>query len=131
VNLPLTGQLRDDLWEIAFPGTPLDERSSFGDTYAVADSAERAESAFAALEEAIERRGDTDAYPFHVMGSQGLLWLQESLTSQEEKITLLTRLRWIANEGLRLHASDPVLRQLQRDLETAYLSVATMQAEGF
>jgi tetratricopeptide (TPR) repeat protein len=95
------------------------------------DSAERAESAFAALEEAIERRGDTDAYPFHVMGRQGLLWLQESSTSQEEKITLLTRLRWIANEGLRLHPSDAVLRQLQRDLETAYLSIAAMQADGF
>jgi hypothetical protein len=95
------------------------------------DSADRVELAFDALDEAIDRRGETDAYPFHVMGRQGLLWLQESPTSQEEKITLLTRLRWIASEGLRLHPGDHVLRQLERDLDTAYLSVAAMQAEGF
>jgi tetratricopeptide (TPR) repeat protein len=95
------------------------------------DASERVEEAFGALEDAIERRGDKDPYPFDVMCRQGLLWLQESPTSQEEKITTLTRLRWIANEGVRLHPSDPQLRQLQRDLETAYLSIAAMQAEGF
>ena len=50
---------------------------------------------------------------------------------KRKKITLLTRLRWVANEGLRLHPSEPVLRQLERDLETAYLAIATMQAEGY
>ncbi len=95
------------------------------------DSPGRVEAAFEALEDAIERRGEIDAYPFSVMGRQGLHWLEEAQIAQEEKITLLTRLRWVANEGLRLHPSDPVLRQLERDLETAYLAIATMQAEGY
>ena len=42
------------------------------------DSPERVDAAFDALDDAIARRGEVDAYPFHVMGRQGLLWLQES-----------------------------------------------------
>src|SRR6266699_812511 len=35
-QLPLSRELRDSLWNIAFPGDPVDGRSTLGDTYAVA-----------------------------------------------------------------------------------------------
>jgi hypothetical protein len=93
------------------------------------DSRDRVEEAFAALEDAIDARGQSDAYPFHVMGLQGLNWLRESSEGPEEGMSLLARLRYIANEGLRLHPRDPVLRQLERDLEAAYLALGAIQAD--
>jgi tetratricopeptide (TPR) repeat protein len=91
------------------------------------DAVERAAEAFETLEEAISRRGDVDAYPYHVMGNQGLAWLRESPQSPDEKLELLSRFRQIVGEGLRAHPRDPVLRQLGRDLEGAYLAVAAVQ----
>lgn len=95
-----------------------------------AEAGERVEAAFEALEDAIEKRGDTDAYPFHVMGNQGLNWLRESSLGTDEAQTLLARLRYVANEGLRLHPRDAVLRLLERDLDAARLALAAIEAEG-
>jgi hypothetical protein len=79
--------------------------------------------AFAVLEEAIDKRGKDDPYPFHVMGSQGLAWARQAPLARDEKLYLLERLRFTVNAGVRLHRTDQALDQLAKDLEKYYLLV--------
>jgi tetratricopeptide (TPR) repeat protein len=85
---------------------------------------ERAEEAFKELEDAISRRGKNDSYPYHVIGSQGLAWARRAIISKEEKSRLLTRLRAIADEGVRFHPKQRDLQKLAKDLEREYLMLA-------
>jgi hypothetical protein len=81
-------------------------------------------AAFAELDEAIEQRGRIDAYAFHVYGSQGLACAH---LSADERATPLQILRRVVGEGLELHPTRRDLQQLVRDLETAYLRLATSE----
>jgi hypothetical protein len=83
--------------------------------------------AFAELDEAIEQRGRIDAYAFHVYGSQGLAWANRAHLSVDERTTLLQTLRRVVAEGLELHRARRDLPQLARDLEAAYLRLATSE----
>lgn len=87
------------------------------------EATDAASEAFAALEDAIDRRGKKDPYPFHVMGSQGLAWVGQAPLARDEKLNLLARLRFIVNAGVRLHKTDQALGQLAKDLEKYYLLV--------
>jgi hypothetical protein len=92
------------------------------------DSRERVEDALAELEDAVIRRGAHDSYPAHAMGSQGLAWVRHGPLSNDEQLTLLPRLRHVVEAALDDHASNPVLRQLRRDLEEAYLLIGAVEA---
>jgi len=88
---------------------------------------EQVDAAFGELDEAIEQRGRKDAYAFHVFGSQGLAWANRAHLSTDERKTLLQTLRRVVDEGIQLHPQRRDLRQLARDLEAAYLRLATSE----
>lgn len=88
-------------------------------------ASEQVAAAFEELDEAIASRGRQDFYPFHVYGSQGLAWVNRSDLSQSEKAQLLQLLRGVVTDGLKLHNGNRELGQLARDLEAAYLKLAT------
>lgn len=91
----------------------------------IAGATEMANEAFESLQDAIDRRGKVDPYPYHIMGSQGLAWTRKMPGTSEERIRLIERLRYVVSEGISRHSGDSSLRQLAKDLEREYLLVGT------
>ncbi len=89
-----------------------------------AASATQVEAAFAELDEVIASRGQRDSYPFHIYGSQGLSWSKRAGLPREARETLLRALRRVVDEGIELHGDNRELKQLAKDLQTAYLKLA-------
>ncbi len=85
---------------------------------------DRAEAALVELEDVIRRRGETDAYAYHVYGSQGLRWARRAPMSTDDRARLLDRLRRLVAEGVRRHPRQGDLKQLSDDLQKEYLSLA-------
>ena len=85
---------------------------------------EQVELAFGELDEAIAQRGRSDPYPFHIYGSQGLAWAKRAPVSEDERKRLLQTLRRVVGEGAELHPGRRDLRQLAKDLQAEYLSLA-------
>jgi hypothetical protein len=83
-----------------------------------------AAQAFSELEEAIQERGSTDSYPYHVYGSQGLAWARRAIMTDEERVALLDRLRSVMNEAVRRHSQSRGLQQLRADVEAEYLEMS-------
>jgi hypothetical protein len=65
----------------------------------------------------IERRGDADAYPFHVLGSQGLSWARRGIQLRRERETFVRLLIETIEKGLEKHPRVGDLRQLLSDLK--------------
>jgi hypothetical protein len=82
------------------------------------------DEALAELDDAIEQRGATDAYPYHVLGSQGLAWTRRAPISDRDKVEMLERLRATLSAGIRNHRANDELKQLGSDLEKEYLYMA-------
>ena len=80
-----------------------------------------ASEAIAQLEEAIERRGKQDPYPYHVLGSQGLSWARRAIISRSQKRMLLERLHHFLKQGLQRHPRRSELQQLASDLHKEIL----------
>lgn len=90
-------------------------------------SDERAEEAIEALEDAISRRGRSDPYPFHVLGSQGLSWIRRAPMPRERRIQLLAHFRELLRQGVRWHPYREELRGLYKDVDGAYLSMSVVE----
>lgn len=84
-------------------------------------SRDAADQAFAELTDAIEERGRTDFYPYHVLGSQGLSWIRQAPLTRDEKAAELARILKIVKQGATLHPSRDELSQLSNDLQREYL----------
>ena len=91
------------------------------------DSRERADQAIRELEGAIAARGDRDSYPYHVLGSQGLRWVRRSHLSRDEKVRVVTGIRAIVKEGVRKHGQNAELKQLDRDIDQAFMLLAVQE----
>ena len=74
------------------------------------------------LEEMIEATGRVDAYPYHVLGSQGLAWARRAPLTLLEKRAVLASLLRIVEEGVRHHPRAQDLAALLRDLKGDWLS---------
>jgi tetratricopeptide (TPR) repeat protein len=85
------------------------------------DAPARADEAFKHLEDAIEYRGETDPYPYHILGSQGLGWVRHAIMSREDKRNTLSRLERIVGEGVKHHPLQKDLIQLQEDIKKEIL----------
>jgi hypothetical protein len=83
-----------------------------------------AQDAIAELEDTISRRGKSDAYPYHVLGSQGRSWVRRAGLEPGERNMLLGRLLKLAEEGVTNHPGRAELRQLRDDLKREYLLTA-------
>lgn len=82
---------------------------------------ERADEAFAELRDAIRRRGQSDSYPYHVLGSQGLRYVRRAPFTSAERAAVLSELLEALDGGLRFHSGNAELAQLRSDVEREYL----------
>jgi hypothetical protein len=85
------------------------------------DSEARASDAFSILEDLIRRRGATDSYPFHVLGSQGLGWVRRGIHGREKKAEFIKKLITKVELGVSKHPRTSDLKNLKRDLESELL----------
>ncbi|HEY6140366.1 MAG TPA: SIR2 family protein [Thermoanaerobaculia bacterium] len=88
---------------------------------------ETAREALGELQDAITKRGKDDAYPYHVIGSQGLSWLRRAIIGPDERGREFAALLSIVREGANYHPRAADLRQLCSDLEREYLMIAVPQ----
>jgi len=94
-----------------------------------ADAAVLAEEALGRLENAIQHRGGSDAYPYHVLGSQGLSWARRAGLKRLEHRALLERLLHNVEDGVKRHAASRELQKLHADLRREYL-MTTVSTSG-
>lgn len=85
---------------------------------------ERAEDAFAELDDVIGTRGASDGHAFHILGSQGLHYARRAPLAFDERLRLLDRLRGTVKRGVALHPDSDDLKQLRDDLEKEYMLLA-------
>jgi hypothetical protein len=86
---------------------------------------EAVEEAFADLEEVIADNGRNDRYPYHVLGSQALAYVNRAGSLPlEQRAVLLARARALVDEGRNNHPRAAELETLYRDLTQGYLNLA-------
>lgn len=78
----------------------------------------------ALLEGVIASRGETDSYPYHVLGAQGLAWSRRS-RSNDERRRLLGYFQNVLEQGLRKHPFRRDLIQLNADIKSDLLMTVT------
>lgn len=88
------------------------------------DAPKLVEEATRILEDLITRRGITDTYPYHVLGSQGLSWARRGIAGSIDKERYLGKLIKRVEEGVGRHPHAGDLRQLLEDVRKEYLSLA-------
>jgi len=88
------------------------------------DAVENADAALGELQTAVERRGRTDSYPYHVLGAQGLRWVRRAPLSSDQRCELCGSLWKRVKEGCERHPDEADLKQLEEDLGREYLSYA-------
>jgi len=77
------------------------------------------------LKAQIRARGKTDAYPYHVLGSQVLGWIRKSPMDKEKKRSLLKEVKGLLEEGAARHRSKRYnLPQLALEIQRETLELA-------
>jgi len=76
------------------------------------------------LEYLISMVGERDAYPYHVLGSQGLAWARRGIASSQERERYLRGLISQVDDGCRHHPKAGDLRQLLNDLRKEQMHIA-------
>lgn len=94
------------------------------------DASTLAETALGRLENVIQHRGQVDAYPYHVLGTQGLAWARRAVLTSSQKRALLERLLSAVQGGLKHHARSRELQKLLPDLQKEYLLTTTTSASS-
>jgi hypothetical protein len=79
------------------------------------------------VDEQIEKRGKTDPYPYHILGSQALLFMTRCVYLEEKK-AIIVNARNMVKKGLQYHSRNPELIDLDRELQDAYLGLALDRA---
>jgi hypothetical protein len=92
------------------------------------ESEARASEATTILEDYIRQRGDSDSYPFHVLGSQGLAWSRRGIRGKLAQATYLQSLLTLLTEGTRKHPRSQDLKSLRRDVQKELLSLAVISS---
>jgi hypothetical protein len=80
------------------------------------------------LESVVLRRPDQRAHAYHIMGSQGLIWAQQSSMVLEDKRIFLTMLRDRVRSALPAD-TDNMLSTLEKELQRQLLSLAVAQKD--
>jgi hypothetical protein len=76
----------------------------------------------------IERMGERDSYPYHVLGSQGLAWVRRGILSTIEKERYLRDIMIQLEEGYRRHPRVAELKKLMEDVKQEHLQIAVSTA---
>lgn len=69
----------------------------------------------------VDERGDSDPYPYHVLGSQTLAWVHVATLSLDEKKNILSRAVKAVKAGAKKHFKSGELMKLSKDLEAEWL----------
>jgi hypothetical protein len=85
---------------------------------------EHADEAFAQLAEIIDTHGARTPYPFHVLARQGMQWLDRATLSDEDRAKYLGQILSYIRDGMKRHPRSRELRTIEKNVETAYLSMA-------
>lgn len=88
------------------------------------DARDLVNEASSILNDLILRRGHADPYPYHVLGSQGLMWARRGITDPKEKDVYLRKLLAIVSDGIKKFSHRTELQQLHEDLKREHLSIA-------
>ena len=75
------------------------------------------------LRYAVKRRSDVGGHACHILGKQGLLWVQEGIYTNEEKRIFLEDILGDVTAGVELHPSN-MMRQLKDEIQRTLLSLA-------
>jgi hypothetical protein len=73
------------------------------------------------LEAVVESYGHLSAYPYHVLGSQGLSWARRGIPNPEDRRIFLAKLRDIVSDGQKQHPAAESLTKLANDLKREIL----------
>jgi hypothetical protein len=79
-----------------------------------------------ALEEVLEDWGRLSAYPYHVLGSQGLAWAHRASLTPQEKRTFLEIILSSVKGGVERHPRSDDLQRLQQDIKKEILLTVTV-----
>jgi len=84
-------------------------------------------SGMSELEAVIEQYGHVSAYPYHVLGSQGLAWARRAIHQNAAKREFLERLLEIVVQGSRYHPGAENLIQLRTDIRKEILLTVAVE----
>ena len=79
------------------------------------------------LKDVINNWGTVSAYPFHVLGVQGLAWANRGPLTRDERRVLLRDLWETVEQGHRLHPTSTELARLKGELQREYLLTVTIE----
>lgn len=82
------------------------------------------EEGVAMLRAQISHSGGRDRYPYHVLGSQGLAWVNRRVWRREERIRFLEAVLRDMREGRQHHPRERELEGLEQDLQRKMLSLS-------
>ena len=80
-----------------------------------------AKEAYDNIIQLIKQRGKLDPYPYHVLGSQGLLWAKKGIKNIEKRKKYLERLLSILEKGVEIHKLSDELREIRDRVKTEIL----------
>lgn len=89
------------------------------------ESPKLVEEAIGELRDAAGRRSDLGGHTYHIMGSQGLLWVRMGIHTNEEKRLFLENILGAVKKGEQLHQSE-MIKQLREDLQRELYSLAVV-----
>jgi hypothetical protein len=72
----------------------------------------------------IERVGERDYYPYHVLGSQGIAWARRGISSSVERDRFLRSIIFHLEAGCRNHPRAVELKKLLDDVRREQLEIA-------
>ena len=75
-----------------------------------------AKEAYNDIVELIDRRGKTDPYPYHVLGTQGLHWAKKGIKNHEESTKYLKNLLSILKKGKENHPRSNKLKDIYQKI---------------
>jgi hypothetical protein len=89
-----------------------------------AHAVELANEAVRSLIGSIAKYGDSDPYPFHILGSQGLAWARRGIFAKDKKREFLEKLYKLIDDGQNRHPRNNQISTLCKELQREYLSLA-------
>jgi hypothetical protein len=75
------------------------------------------------VEERIATRGNVDPYPYHIFGSQTLIFLSRIPNGPEQR-ELVEKAKLIIDDGYRKHPRNEEIEKIRREIQQAYLELA-------
>jgi hypothetical protein len=124
-GIPSSGELKGELWNLCYPGEPLDEGSSLGDLYGAALSRRKSE-----LETLIRQRltVDPDTLPKYFDNLFNVPWLRCYTLNIDDLESAVKRRTSMDRQPLSISARDPKFSQMpglplgNRGLEVVHLN---------